>query len=104
MGSIGIAVVGVGNCASSLIQGIEFYRGKTQDEAVGLMHWDVGGYFGYSPAKTIAKTFENSTQYGYIFNSEEGNQFKRYKSPQPAMNIHRLSESPLALEAPIDSI
>jgi len=49
-------------------------------------------YFGYLPVETIARTFENSTQCGHIFNSEEGNQFKRYKSPQPAMNIHRWDE------------
>ncbi len=39
-----IAIVGVGNCASSLIQGIHYYRGKTGDDAVGLMHWEIGGY------------------------------------------------------------
>lgn len=38
------AVIGLGNCASSLIQGIHYYRQKAPEEAVGLMHWDVGGY------------------------------------------------------------
>jgi myo-inositol-1-phosphate synthase len=42
MKEIRTAVVGVGNCASSLIQGIEYYRDK--DEAIGLMHFDLGGY------------------------------------------------------------
>ena len=42
--NIKIAIVGVGNCSSSLIQGIYFYRGKTGDGAVGLMHWKIGGY------------------------------------------------------------
>ena len=41
---IKIGVVGVGNCASSLIQGIEYYKTKNIDNAVGLMHWDIGGY------------------------------------------------------------
>jgi myo-inositol-1-phosphate synthase len=41
---IRIAIVGVGNCASSLVQGIHYYRGKTEAEAIGLMHWDLGGY------------------------------------------------------------
>jgi len=41
---IKIAIVGVGNCASSLVQGLHYYRDKTPDEAVGLMHWDIGGY------------------------------------------------------------
>ncbi len=44
MGSIKIAITGVGNCASSLLQGIEYYRTRQSDNAVGLMHWDVGGY------------------------------------------------------------
>ena len=42
--SIKIAIVGVGNCASSLLQGIEYYRGKSEDDATGLMHWNLGGY------------------------------------------------------------
>ncbi len=44
MGKIKIAIVGVGNCASSLIQGIEYYRQSTPEDAIGLMHWDLGGY------------------------------------------------------------
>ena len=40
-----VAIVGVGNCASSLVQGVEFYRGAPADEQVpGLMHVDLGGY------------------------------------------------------------
>lgn len=39
------AVVGVGNCASSLVQGIEFYRQSKDGDAVpGLMHVNLGGY------------------------------------------------------------
>ncbi len=44
MEKIRIAIVGVGNCASSLIQGLEYYRDKQPDDAIGLMHWEVGGY------------------------------------------------------------
>ncbi len=44
MDKIRIAVVGVGNCASSLLQGIEYYRNKTAEDAIGLMHWSIGGY------------------------------------------------------------
>jgi myo-inositol-1-phosphate synthase len=44
MGGIKVAIVGVGNCASSLVQGIEYYKGKDAIDAVGLMHWDIGGY------------------------------------------------------------
>ncbi|MCG6946674.1 MAG: inositol-3-phosphate synthase [Deltaproteobacteria bacterium] len=42
-----IGVVGLGNCASSLIQGINYYGGKSEEDAVGIMHWDIGGYRPY---------------------------------------------------------
>jgi len=41
---IKIAVIGVGNCASSLIQGLHYYRDKTPEESIGLMHWEIAGY------------------------------------------------------------
>jgi len=44
MERIRIAIVGVGNCASSLVQGLEYYRGKRPEDAIGLMHWEIGGY------------------------------------------------------------
>jgi len=40
-----VAIIGVGNCASSLVQGVEFYRNAEPDAFVpGLMHVDLGGY------------------------------------------------------------
>lgn len=47
MGKIRVAIAGIGNCASSLIQGVEYYRrpGKGHsDKSIGLMHHDLGGY------------------------------------------------------------
>ncbi|MFC2171482.1 inositol-3-phosphate synthase [Acidobacteriota bacterium] len=46
MKQIKCAIVGVGNCASALVQGISKYKnGKAdQDSQVGLMHYDLGGY------------------------------------------------------------
>ncbi len=44
MGKIRIAIAGIGNCASALIQGIEYYRNRQKDDCIGLMHWDLGGY------------------------------------------------------------
>ena len=44
MGRIRTAVVGVGNCASALVQGIAWYRSRPPEVAVGLSHWDIGGY------------------------------------------------------------
>ncbi len=47
MSKIKIAIAGIGNCASSLIQGLYFYTpervGDTK-RVPGLMHWEVGGY------------------------------------------------------------
>src|SRR3989440_1294075 len=40
-----VALVGVGNCANSLLQGVEYYKDASPDESVpGLMHVDLGGY------------------------------------------------------------
>ena len=40
-----VAIIGVGNCASSLVQGVEFYKNAPEDEPVpGLMHVNLGGY------------------------------------------------------------
>lgn len=44
MNKINVAVVGVGNCTSALIQGIHYYQGKSKTEAIGLMHWEIGNY------------------------------------------------------------
>jgi myo-inositol-1-phosphate synthase len=40
-----VAIIGVGNCASSLVQGVEYYKNSKDDEKVpGLMHVNLGGY------------------------------------------------------------
>src|SRR4029450_12251572 len=40
-----VAIIGVGNCASSLVQGVQFYKDADPKESVpGLMHVDLGGY------------------------------------------------------------
>lgn len=44
MSKIKIAIVGLGNCASSLVQGIQYYKNKNEKDAIGLMHWNIGGY------------------------------------------------------------
>lgn len=48
MRKIKIAIVGVGNCASALIQGIDYYKNKhpqdSETSLLGLMHYDIGGY------------------------------------------------------------
>ena len=44
MKTIKIAIAGIGNCASALIQGLYFYRQSDNKHANGLMNWDLGGY------------------------------------------------------------
>ncbi|MFW6147426.1 MAG: inositol-3-phosphate synthase [Thermodesulfobacteriota bacterium] len=44
MNTINIAIAGIGNCASSLLQGIEYYKQRNSRDIIGLMHWDIGGY------------------------------------------------------------
>ncbi len=44
MSKIKIALVGVGNCASSLVQGIHFYQDDNLERAIGLMHSEIGDY------------------------------------------------------------
>lgn len=41
---INIALVGIGNCASSLVQGIAHYQNGGKNEQIGLLHWELGGY------------------------------------------------------------
>ena len=45
MGNINVAIIGVGNCASSLVQGVHYYKkAKESDLVPGLMHVNLGGY------------------------------------------------------------
>jgi len=45
MGKINVAIIGVGNCASSLVQGVHYYKNAKEAEFVpGLMHINLGGY------------------------------------------------------------
>ena len=43
MERIRVAIVGVGNCASALVQGVDYYR-RRPNEIIGLMHRNLGGY------------------------------------------------------------
>jgi myo-inositol-1-phosphate synthase len=45
MSKVRLAIVGVGNCASSLVQGLEYYKhASVEDRVPGLMHVELGGY------------------------------------------------------------
>ena len=44
MKKIRLAIAGVGNCASSLVQGLEFYKGRNEKAFAGLMHAKIGDW------------------------------------------------------------
>jgi myo-inositol-1-phosphate synthase len=45
LGKINVAIIGVGNCASSLVQGVHYYRNAEDNQLIpGLMHTNLGGY------------------------------------------------------------
>ncbi len=45
MGEIRVAIIGVGNCASSLVQGVHYYRNAKEGDFIpGIMHVNLGGY------------------------------------------------------------
>jgi len=45
LGNINVAIIGVGNCASSLVQGVHYYKKAKENEFVpGIMHVNLGGY------------------------------------------------------------
>ena len=45
MRKLRVAVAGIGNCASSLIQGLEYYRGRNEQDYAGLMHSRIGNWW-----------------------------------------------------------
>ncbi|NIR31827.1 MAG: inositol-3-phosphate synthase [Gammaproteobacteria bacterium] len=53
MRKIRVAIAGVGNCASALVQGIEFYKGREDHELAGLMHPKIGKW-GCSDIEIVA--------------------------------------------------
>ncbi len=45
MGKVRVAIIGVGNCASSFVQGVQYYQNaRDEDRVPGLMHVNLGGY------------------------------------------------------------
>ena len=57
MSKINVAIIGVGNCASSLVQGVHYYKDAKEGEQIpGLMHINLGGYH-ISDIESIFKKF-----------------------------------------------
>jgi len=63
LGEIRVAIAGLGNCASALIQGVEYYRHQRGGEIPGLMHVNFGGYHA-DDIKFVAAFDVNSRKIG----------------------------------------
>jgi myo-inositol-1-phosphate synthase len=87
------AIIGVGNCASSLVQGIEFYKNADEKEQVpGLMHVNLGGYhirdIEFSAAFDINRTKVGKDLSEAIF-AEPNNTYKFSDVPAKKVRVHR---------------
>ena len=88
-----VAIVGVGNCASSLVQGVEFYRNAKEGEAIpGLMHVSLGGYhirdIEFTAAFDINETKVGRDLSEAIF-AEPNNTIKFSEVPPLGVPVHR---------------
>ncbi|MDB6123173.1 MAG: Myo-inositol-phosphate synthase [Pedosphaera sp.] len=90
---IRVALIGVGNCASSLVQGVEFYQNAREGETVpGLMHVDLGGYhirdIEFTAAFDVNETKVGRDLSEAIF-AEPNNTIKFSNVPAKGIKVHR---------------
>ncbi len=88
-----VAIIGVGNCASSLVQGVEYYKDAADDEFVpGLMHVDLGGLH-ISDIEFSAAFDVNVTKVGKDLSeaiwAEPNNTIKFSDVPRLGVPVHR---------------
>jgi myo-inositol-1-phosphate synthase len=88
-----VAIVGVGNCASSFVQGVQYYKDADPDEQVpGLMHVDLGGYhvrdIEFTAAFDIDKEKVGKDLSEAIF-SGQNNTMKFSDVPKLGVKVHR---------------
>ncbi len=88
-----VAIIGVGNCASSLVQGVEFYKkAKDDDNVPGLMHVNLGGYhirdIEFSAAIDIDKNKVGKDLATAIF-TKPNNTYTFSKVPKTGIKVQR---------------
>ena len=93
MGSVRVAIVGVGNCATSLIQGVEYYRGADPAGSVpGLMHVQFGDYH-VSDVEFVAAFDVDAKKVGFdlseAINNSENNTIKITDVPPLGVTVQR---------------
>ena len=93
MGSIRVAIVGVGNCASSLVQGVEYYKDASPDGVVpGLMHVEFGDYHVRDVEFVAAFDVDDKKVGKYLaeaINSSENNTIKIAEVPTTGVTVQR---------------
>ena len=95
MGSVRVAIVGVGNCASSLVQGVEYYRNADAASTVpGLMHVKFGPYH-VSDVTFVAAFDVDDKKVGKdlseAINASQNNTMKICDVPTLGIEVQRLS-------------
>jgi len=93
LGKVNVAIIGVGNCASSLVQGIYYYKKAKENEFVpGLMHVNLGGYhigdINFVAAFDIDKNKVGKDLAQAIFTSPN-NTFKFGEVPSTGVKVQR---------------
>ncbi|MDP3893972.1 inositol-3-phosphate synthase [Nocardioides sp.] len=93
MGSVRVAIVGVGNCATSLIQGVEYYRNASAEASVpGLMHVAFGDYH-VSDVEFVAAFDVDATKVGFdlsdAINNSENNTIRIADVPPTGVTVQR---------------
>jgi myo-inositol-1-phosphate synthase len=93
MGSVRVAIVGVGNCATSLIQGVEYYRDADPAGSVpGLMHVTFGEYH-VSDVEFVAAFDVDAKKVGFdlsdAINNSENNTIKIADVPPTGVTVQR---------------
>src|SRR3954465_190526 len=88
-----VAIIGVGNCASSLVQGVHFYRDAREDERVpGLMHVNLGGYHVRDIEFTAAFDIDRNKvglDLGEAIYAAPNNTFRFADVPRLGVPVHR---------------
>lgn len=93
MAKVRVAIIGVGNCASSLVQGVEFYKKAKDNENIpGLMHANLGGYhirdIEFSAAIDIDKNKVGKDLADAVF-TKPNNTYKFSKVPKTGIKVMR---------------
>ena len=93
MGNIRVAIVGVGNCASSLVQGVEYYKNASADAHVpGLMHVTFGDYH-VGDVEFVAAFDVDAKKVGFdlseAINNSENNTIKIADVPPTGVIVQR---------------